>query len=361
MIDRNVFTIPPRAMGLQVSLINRTGRRPPDNMANFSVGFIGAGGIARSHTDALKQIDNVKFASFCDIVEERARSYCEEYGGRPYTDFNKMFEKEDLDAVYVCLPPFAHTNEVELAAEKGINVFIQKPIALDMDLAKRMVDAVEKAGVKSQVGYQLRFGNGTRRAKRLLEDGKLGPVTIALGRYVCNFVGNLWWRDPERSGGQIVEQSTHAVDLLRYLCGDIVRVSSEMDLRYWTEVEDLGIEDVSATSLRFASGAVGSMVATTGGYPNKWLLDVSVFTKKAVLDIPDVHSIDISWNDDGIREERHSAQTDLSLEEAKHFLGAIEKDEDTLTPISEGAKSLAVTLAIRSSGLEKTPKNVPEL
>jgi len=330
-------------------------------MVGMSVGFIGAGGIARSHTNALKQIKNVKFAAFCDIVEERAKAYCEEYGGRPYVDFAQMFEKEDLDAVYICLPPFAHTNEVELAAEGGVNVFIQKPIALDMDLARRMVDAVEKEGVKSQVGYQLRFGPGVQMAKGLLEGGDLGEVTMALGRYICNFIGGPWWRDPAKSGGQIVEQSTHAVDLLRFLCGDIVRVSSEMDTRYWNEEEGMGVEDVSTTALRFSSGAVGSMIATTGGYPNRWMLDVSVFTKKAVIDIPEVNTIKINWNRDGIREESHSTPTDLSLEESRHFLGAIRDDTDTITPISEGAKSLAVTLAIRRSGLGEGPQDVPQL
>jgi predicted dehydrogenase len=330
-------------------------------MAKLSIGFIGAGGIARSHTNALKQIEDVRFASFCDIIEDRAKSYSREYGGTAYTDFSEMLEKEDLDAVYICLPPFAHSNEVELAAERGINVFIQKPIALDMEQARHMVMAVEKAGVKSQVGYQLRFGSGVRMAKRLLDEDGLGQVSMALGRYICNFVGGSWWKDPAKSGGQIVEQSTHAVDLLRYLCGDITRVSSEMDIRYWTEVDDLEIEDVSVTSLRFLSGAVGSMVATTGGYPGKWVLDLSVFTKRAVIDIPQVNAIEINWNDDGAREETHSSQVDLSLEESKHFLGAIKEDGTTITPMSEGAKSLAVTLAIRKSGVENAPQDVPEL
>ena len=329
-----------------------------DSMMKLSIGFIGAGGIARSHTKPLKELGNVKFVSFCDIVKERAQSYCEEYGGRPYTDFAEMYEKEEMDAVYICLPPFAHSNEVELAAEKGINIFIQKPIALDMGLAGRMVRAVEKVGVKSQVGYQLRFGNGIQRSKTLLGEGGLGPITMAFGKYICNFLGGSWWRNPSQSGGQIVEQSTHALDLLRYLCGDIVKVYSEMDRRYWSEVEDLEIEDVSSTSLRFASGAVGSMIATTGGYPGKWIVDLSIFTKKAVLDLKDPHSLMITWNDDGAREEFHSETSNLNLVEAKHFTKAILNDMETITPISEGAKTLAVTLAIRESGTQRVPKEI---
>lgn len=331
---------------------------PAIDSMSTRVGFIGSGGIARSHTKALSALGGVEFVAFCDLVEDRARSYSDEYGGKPYTDFRRMLDAEKMDAVYICLPPFAHTDEVELAAEKGIDIFIQKPIALDMDLANRMVRAVENAGVRSQVGYQLRFGMGVQRAKALLEEGELGQVTLALGKYVCNFLGGSWWRDPAKSGGQIVEQSTHAVDLMRYLCGDIGRVCSEMDVRYWTEVEDLGIEDVSATSLRFTSGAVGSMIATTGGYLSKWIVDLSIFTKKAALDIPDPNSLRITWGADGGREEYHSESTDMSLAEARHFIGAVRDGGDTITPISEGAKTLAVTLAIRESGLGKEPKQV---
>ncbi len=331
---------------------------PRDEMNELSVGFIGSGGIAKAHTKPLKELGNVRFVAFCDIVRERADSYCNEYGGRAYTSFEEMLEKEEMDAVYVCLPPFAHSNEVELAAERGIHVFIQKPIALNMELANRMVWSVEKAGVKSQVGYQLRFGKGVQRARSLLQTGELGAITMALGKYVCNFLGGSWWRKISEGGGQIVEQSTHAVDLLRYLCGDIVRVHSEMDRRYWTDVPDLEIEDVSSTSLRFFSGAVGSMVATTGGYRGKWIVDLSIFTKKAVLDLPDPHSIRITWNSNGAREEYHNEVTDMSMSEARHFVDAIRTDSDTLTPISDGAKTLAVTLAIRESGMGKATREL---
>jgi len=327
-------------------------------MRELSVGFIGSGGIARSHTKPLSAMKGIKFAAFCDIVEEKARAYCNEYGGKPYTDFEEMLRKEELDVVYVCLPPFAHTNEVQLAAERGINIFIQKPIALTMDLATSMVKAVERSGVKSQVGYQLRFGKGIQRGKALLQEGELGPVTMGLARYICNFLGGAWWRKASQSGGQIVEQSTHAVDLLRYLCGDVTRVFSEMDRRYWTEIEDLEIEDVSSTSLRFSSGAVGSMVATTGGYSGKWILDLSVFTKKAVMDFKDPHSIRITWNEDAGREEFFSEPRDLSVAEAEHFIGAVRQDKETITPISEGAKTLEVTLAIKESGAKREPVNL---
>jgi len=329
-------------------------------MEKLAIGFVGTGGIARAHTKVLQQLENVRFAAFCDIIEEKAKSFASEYGGRTYTDFAEMYDKEELDAVFICLPPFAHTNEVQLAAEKGINIFIQKPIALDTDLAREMVKAVEKAGVKSQVGYQLRFGTGVQRARSMIESGELGHVTLATARYICRFLGGAWWRQLSKSGGQLVEQSTHAVDLLRYLCGDIERVYTELDKRFWTEVDDLEIEDVSASSIRFKSGAVGSMVATTGGYPGRWIVDLSIFTKEAVLDMPDPHSIRITHDGKSEREEFYKEVTDLQLTEAKHFTQAIVEDRETITPISEGAKTLAVTLEMIRSGFEKRPRTVPQ-
>src|SRR5437879_6101885 len=128
-------------------------------MQEFRVGLIGCGGIANRHATILAALENVELAAFCDIEGSCAQQFATKYaGGRPpvFTDYHEMFQKVELDVVYVCLPPFAHSDEVERAAERGIHVFIEKPIALDLKTAERMVSATERAGVKTQVGFMLR-------------------------------------------------------------------------------------------------------------------------------------------------------------------------------------------------------------
>jgi predicted dehydrogenase len=163
-------------------------------LERLKVGFIGCGGIASTHAERLKSIRETHMVAFADVDEDRAKLFSSKYGGRHYRDWREMLDKESLDLVYICLPPFAHADEVMVAAEKGINIFIEKPIALDMELAKQMVRAVEKSGVKSQVGYNCRFGYAVEETKRLIQNGEAGDVGLFLGMYWCNFMRRDWWK-----------------------------------------------------------------------------------------------------------------------------------------------------------------------
>ena len=114
--------------------------------------MIGCGGIANRHATILQKLERTELAAFCDIAEERARDFAAKYAeGKPpvFSDYHVMLERVPLDVVYICLPPFAHSDEVEAAAAKGVHVFIEKPIALTMELANRMVAATDRAGVKT--------------------------------------------------------------------------------------------------------------------------------------------------------------------------------------------------------------------
>ena len=238
----------------------------------LAVGFIGCGGIARAHVDNLARLKRVELKAFSDISIDRAKALASTYGGEAYADWREMLEKSKLDLVFICLPPFAHRDEVMVAAEKGIHIYIEKPIALDIELAREMARAVEKYGIKSQVGYQLRFAAGVERAKRIIESGEAGAIGLVNGVYWCRFIRRDWWIDRSKSGGQIVEQSTHLYDILRWLCGDVERVYAEMDRRFYTDVKDMTIEDVSSVMMRFKSGAIGVVSSTIGAAPGYWWL-----------------------------------------------------------------------------------------
>ena len=315
-------------------------------MKRLNVGVLGCGGIARAHVERLKTNEKVNLVAFCDIVAERAKSFASRYGGTPYTDYREMFDKEKLDVVFICLPPFAHKDEVMLAAEKGIHIYIEKPIALDMKLAREMVHAVEKAGVKSQVGYQLRFAAGVERAKQLIEKGELGTIGLVLGEYLCRFIRKDWWIDKSKSGGQIVEQATHLYDILRWLCGDVERVHGEMNRVFYTDVPNMTIEDVSSVVLRFKSGAVGAVVATIGAVPNYWWLRWKIIGWTATLESQDPSSLRVYWSGKTpFRVEEFTELRDPQRLAQEDLIEAILHDRETRTPIHEGAKTLELTLA----------------
>ena len=258
-----------------------------------------------------------------------------------------MLDKEKLDAVFICLPPFAHKDEVMVAVEKGLHIYIEKPIALNVRLAREMARAIEKAGVKNQIGYQLRFAAGVERAKKLIEEGKIGDIGLVVGRYWCWFIRKDWWIDKSKSGGQLVEQSTHLYDIIRWLCGDVERVHGEMNRIFYKDVPGMTIEDVSSVVLRFKSGAVGSVTATIGAVPGFWWIKWTVIGRNAMLEGDEFNQLRVYWSFKTpavIGEYREPGRDPMALAE-KDFIEAILKDRPARTPISEGEKTLELTLA----------------
>ena len=327
-------------------------------MRRLKIGMIGCGGIAGLHAEKLRSIEEANMVAFADIIKEKAEAFSKRYGGRVYTDWREMLDKESLDIVYICLPPFAHSDEVMVSAEKGIHIFIEKPIALNMKLAWDMVRAVEKNDVKSQVGYCLRFGYAIDKAKRLIESGEAGKIGLAVGWYWCHFLGGAWWRDKSKSGGQIVEQSTHLYDAFRYLCGEVKEVYGQMDRRFWTDVPDITVEDVSNTTFRFESGAIGSISATTWGAASQWWFRWLMATEKFTMHSDDRNTLSL-YSTEKNKVIRESEERDVYLLESKDLIQAIFNDDETRTPIREGAKTLEFTLAARKSMETGKPVKLP--
>jgi predicted dehydrogenase len=328
-------------------------------LRKLNIGIIGCGAIARIHAAKLKNIKGVQIIAFSDIAIEKTKPFLEKYGGRKYQDWRKMLKKEKLDAVYVCIPPYAHTNEVMLAAEKGINVFIEKPIALNMNLARNMVKAVEKGGVKSQVGYCCRFGYAIDEAKRLIQSGEAGEVGLVLGWYLCHFLGEKWWRNKEKSGGQIVEQATHLYDAISYLCGELEETYGQMNKKFWIDIPDLTIEDVSSTTFKFKSGTIGSIVATTWGPLAQWWFRWLLVTKNFTLFSENRDSLTLySANKAGKAKTGHE-ERDIYLLENEDFIQAVLQDKETKIPIQEGFRTLEFTIASRISMEQGKPIRFP--
>lgn len=329
-------------------------------MKPLAIGFIGCGGIARAHAARLSTLNNVRLKAFSDLAVNKAREMASLYGGEAYADWRDMLEKAELDLVFICLPPFAHKDEVMVAAENGMHIYIEKPIALDLKLAREMAKAIEKYRVKSQVGYQLRFGYGVEKAKRMVESGEVGRIGLASGMYWCRFLRRDWRLDKSKSGGQIVEQATHVYDILRWLCGEVDRVYAEMD-RLLYQVEGMTIEDVSGTVLRFKSGAVGVVSSTIAAATGHWWVRWKIVGWKALLESEDPNQLRVYWNlkePPGVEEFRKPVKDTMLLAQLD-LINAILEDKPTRTPIWEGVKTLELTLAAVKSAETGKPITLP--
>ena len=224
------------------------------------VGFVGTGGIARAHLETLSKQENVIVAALCDIALDRAEEKAAAYGGKAYDDYRAMLDTESLDALFICTPPMAH-GPVELAAiERKLPLFIEKPITRDLAMAEPIREAIAAADLTTLVAYKYRWDAHVKRARLMLADKTLGLVS---GWFWTSMPGVAWWRVQEQSGGQMVEQTTHIVDMARYLCGEITHVAAFEAHQVMQRLHpDATAADAASATLRFASGAVGSITNT---------------------------------------------------------------------------------------------------
>jgi predicted dehydrogenase len=222
------------------------------------IGFLGTGAMAAPHLRNLAGMDGVTIAAVCDLARDRVDAAAGTYGATAYTDFTAMLDAERLDALYVVVPPFAHTGQELAAIERGIHLFVEKPVALDLDLARRTADALGRRGLIGAVGYNWRHLESVQEVKRRVAPEE---VALALGYWIGGLPGVGWWRRMDGSGGQVVEQTTHIFDLARYLLGEVTVVTAMGVRGHFADVPDYSVHDASAVNLRFASGAVATIAS----------------------------------------------------------------------------------------------------
>jgi len=323
-------------------------------MKPLRTAILGCGSFARVHAKNLIRLsDEIELTAFCDHHDYNARKFSKEYAdgkGSVFTDHREMFEKAHLDLVVICLPPFAHSDEVEVAAEHDVHILIEKPIALSSEHAWQMVESAEKASIKTQVGFMFRFGTAIERLKELIASGEAGPTGLMSARYFCNSLHAPWWRDRSKSGGQLVEQVIHMVDLMRYLIGEPISVYSRQENLFHRDVADYTVEDVSATVFGFQSGAIGVIYATNGAIPGKWINDYRLVAQKLTAEYSNANNAQFHFTAESpVRTETIHSEKNVHLAELQDLLHAIRTDGQTRTPLREGAKSLDMALAATQS------------
>ena len=215
-------------------------------MADLRIGIVGAGWIAGTHAATLARLDGAQVVASADVVPGRA----------DYVDWRAMLRAERLDALVVCTPPDVHREVTVEAAQAGLAVYLEKPVAHTMDDAAAIAAAVKATGVVCAVGYQY-------RAISFLGDLPR-DAALLLGTGISDTADRAWLGDRARGGGMMLERASHLIDLERAIAGEVAGVTA------------LDEGDGLATALRFASGALGSVVVgRVAGGPG-WRLELVV-------------------------------------------------------------------------------------
>jgi predicted dehydrogenase len=218
------------------------------------VGLVGAGGVAQRHARVLGGFADVDLVCVTDVAPGAADRLARRCGARSVPDVAAVLDS-GVDAVYVCVPPFAHGPAEEAVLAAGVPLFVEKPVAADLATAERLAALAARSGGLTAVGHHWRYLPVLGRARDLLA-GR--PVRLVTGAWWDTVPPVPWWSRRELSGGPVVEQAAHVLDLMRALAGEVVEVTARTDGTP-PPVPAADVDAVTTAALRFADGALGSL------------------------------------------------------------------------------------------------------
>ncbi|WNV75991.1 Gfo/Idh/MocA family protein [Geodermatophilus sp. DSM 44513] len=241
------------------------------------VGLVGAGGVGARHARTLAGFPDVELVGLADAVPGAADALAAELGVPVARDADELLA-HDLDGIWLCVPPFAH-GELELAAVRaGVPFLVEKPLATGVAVAEQVARAVAAAGLPTATGYHWRHLDTVAAARAVCAAHRPRLVDAT---WLDRVPPPAWWSRRERSGGQVVEQLTHVLDLARLLAGEVVEVRATAAP---SGAEGRDVDDATAALLAFDSGAVGTVTAACS-LPGKLRAGLDVVCDGAAVEL----------------------------------------------------------------------------
>jgi predicted dehydrogenase len=243
-------------------------------MDMFRIGMVGAGWIAADHLAALAKRDDVAVVAVCDIDRSRGEQLAPD-GASVYENWQDVLGREEPDALWVCTPPLAHREPTLAALDRGVNVYLEKPVARTPEDARAIVDAAEAAEAVCAIGYQWHATEVLDDLKRAL-DGQ--EISLLVGRSIGPTGTRPWFLDQAQGGGNILERGSHQIDLIRAVAGDVeaVQATASNVILGQRDGERGNIADAATLVLKLQDGGVATIVVawTREGQTRTYSLDV---------------------------------------------------------------------------------------
>jgi predicted dehydrogenase len=236
-------------------------------------GIVGTGVIAAIHAEAIALLSetgrpDARLVAVTDVATGAAAAFAAAHGCRAEPDVDTLLARRDVEVVCVCVPSGMHAQIGVQAAKAGKHLVVEKPIDVSLDAADRLIDAARAAGVALTVISQHRFDAGLVELKRLLDDSALGRVVLGEASTkwyrTQGYYDSAAWRGTyAMDGGSLMNQGVHYVDLLRWCLGPAAEVTAVCT----TQAHQIEVEDTALAIVRFASGAVGTILSSTAAFP----------------------------------------------------------------------------------------------
>ena len=334
-------------------------------------GIIGGGMAGPLNAGALRDIPEAEIVAFADVKEDVCKEFCAKYNIKDwYTDYKEILKREDIDAVCVVTPPFLHEEMVVNAAKAGKHVMSEKPIAVNLIQADRMIRACEEANVKFGVIFMYRFMDQAVTIKKAIDEGKLGKLIAVDCSGKCfrsdEYYASGAWRGTWKGegGGSLISQTVHFIDLMLFLIGDVQSLSGN----YMTTVhDDIEVDDMASAHFKFRNGALGTITSASSVRP-RYPRYLEIHGEKGTIKI--VEEEIVEWKVDGMNEEDYLTKTKIDSGDTSSkagyvatenhrrqltdFIQAIKEDRKPKIDGYEARKTLEFIRSIYQSGdLEK--------
>lgn len=335
-------------------------------MKKLNVGIIGAGRIGQVHAKSITyHIPQAKIVAISDIYYDGAEKVAESLGiPNAYEDYHEILNNPEIDAVLICSSTDTHADIAVEAAEAGKHIFCEKPVDLTVAKIKKVIAAVEKAGVKLQIGFNRRYDHNFAEIKRLANDGKLGKLQMI----------KITSRDPEPpsidyvkvSGGIFLDMTVHDFDMARFIGGEVEEVYANAAVTVDEAIGEAGDVDTALIALKFKNGAIGvidNCRKACYGYDQR----LEVFGTGGQASTANDTPTNVSY----INEKGNMTDKPLYFflerymqsftDEMTEFINAVQNDEQTKTTVNDGLEALRLGLAAKLSVKEHRPIKLSEI
>lgn len=340
--------------------------------------LIGCGRIATNHVKAVVN-NHLEFVAACDIVEENIENLLEKHdlqndtSIKRYTDYKKMIEENELELISIATESGIHAEIALYCIDRGINVIIEKPMAMSMRDANEIIRRSEEKHVKVAACHQNRFNIAVQEMRKAMEAGRFGKLShgsihVRWNRNEGYYTQAPWRGKWASDGGALMNQCIHGIDLLRWMMGDEVEEvygQTRQQFHDYLEAEDVGMAVV-----KFKNGAIGTIEGTTNVYPQNLEETLYVFGENGTVKLggKSTNNIDVwDFTDEGKDDEKNKG-----LEEATSnvygnghtslfadMMDAIENDRKPYVDATAGRNALEMVLAIYKSQKTGMPVKLP--
>jgi len=358
-------------------------------MTKLRTALAGCGKVARIHAAALSRLEEAQLVAVCDAEPARAEALAAACGARAFTDVRRMLDATRVDALVVCTPHPAHAAPAIAAAERGVHVLVEKPMAASLADCDAMLAAAAASGVKLGVVSQRRFYEPVLRMKAAIDAGKIGRPALGVvlmfnWREESYYASDPWrGRWDTEGGGVLVNQAPHQLDLLQWFLGEPEEITG-----YWANINhpSVAVDDTALALIRFAGGGLGCVVASLAQKPGlftkvhvhgssgaslgvqtesgaSFIAGVSEIAGPPLNDLWTIpgeeHLLEIFEAEDRARFRTLDPTTHYHAIQIQDFFRAILEDRAPVVSGADGRRVVEMFTAVYQSNRERRPVRLP--